>query len=213
MPWPHWACLAKKTFRAAEQERPDIQRHRTAFQDTIKPLTPDDFIFLDEAGCHQAMPRLYARAPRGQRALATKPVNRGRHITRLGALSLQGLVAAMTIEGFTDGAVFLAFLHEVLLPQLRPGQSLIMDNLKAHKVVGGAAACAAAGVRLLYLPPYSPDFSPIEECWSKVKTLLRAKAARTLEALEQAIAEALAAITSQDAHGWFTHAGYCVVSN
>jgi len=159
------------------------------------------------------MSRLYARAPRGQRALAPKPVNRGCHITMLGALGLQGLVAAMTIEGCTDGAVFLAFLHEVLLPQLRPGQFLIMDNLKSHKVAGVAAACAAAGVRLLYLPPYSPDFSPIEECWSKVKTLLRTKAARTLEALEQAIAEALAAITSQDAHGWFAHAGYRVVSN
>ena len=158
------------------------------------------------------MTRLYARAPRGQRARATKPVNRGRHLTMLGALSLHGLGAAMTIEGFTDGAVFLAFLREVLVPQLRPGQVLIMDNLKAHQVAGVADSCAAAGVRLLSLPPYSPDLSPIEECWSKVKTLLRAKAARTLEALEQAIAEALAAITSQDAHGWFAHAGYCVVS-
>jgi transposase len=168
---------------------------------------------IDEAGCHQAMTRLYARAPRGQRAQATKPVNRGRHVTMLGGLSLEGLVAAMTVEGFTDGAVFLAFLRAILLPQLHPGQILIMDNLKAHKVAGVAAACAAAGVRILYLPPYSPDFSPIEECWSKVKAILRAKAARTLEALEQAIAEALAAITSQDAHGWYDHAGYCVASN
>lgn len=159
------------------------------------------------------MTRLYARAPRGQRAPATKPVHRGRHVTMLGALSLEGLVAAMTVEGFTDGAVFLAFLREVLVPQLQPGQILLMDNLKAHKVAGVAAACAAAGVQLLYLPPYSPDFSPIEECGSKVKALLRAKAARTREALEQAIAEALAAITSQDAHGWFDHAGYCVASN
>ena len=190
-----------------------MQRQRAAFHDPVKPLAPDDLVFLDEAGCHQAMTRLYARAPRGQRAQATKPVNRGRHLTMLGALGLQGLVAAMTVEGFTDGAVLLAFLHEVLLPQLRPGQILIMDNLKAHKVAGVAAACATAGVRLLSLPPYSPDFSPIEECWSKVKTLLRAQAARTLEALEQAIAEALAAITSQDAHGWFAHAGYCIASN
>lgn len=159
------------------------------------------------------MTRLHARAPRGQRAQATKPVNRGRHVTMLGALSLHGRVAAMTVEGFTDGAVFVAFLHEVLLPQLRPGHVLIMDTLKAHQVAGVAAACAVAGVRLLYLPPYWPDFSPIEECWSKVKTLLRAKAAGTLEALEQAIAEALAAITSQEAHGWFAHAGYCGVSN
>jgi transposase len=131
----------------------------------------------------------------------------------LGALRLQGLVAAMTVEGFTDGEVFLAFLQEVLVPPLQPGQILLLDNLKAHKVAGVAAACAAVGVRLLSLPPYSPDLSPIEECWSKVKTLLRAKAARTLEALEQAIAEVLAAITSQDAHGWFAHAGYCVASN
>ena len=131
----------------------------------------------------------------------------------LGAWSLQGLVAAMTVEGCTDGEVLLAFLQEVLVPQLQPGQILILDNLKAHKVAGVADACAAVGVRLLSLPPYSPDLSPIEECWSKVKTLLRAKAARTLEALEQAIAEVLAAITSQDAHGWFAHAGYCVASN
>jgi transposase len=131
----------------------------------------------------------------------------------LGALSLQGLVAAMTVEGCTDGEVLLALLQEVLVPQLQPGQSLILDNRKAHKVAGVADACAAVGVRLLYLPPYSPDLSPIEEGWSKGKTLLRAKAARTLEALEQAIAEVLAAITSQDAHGWFAHAGYCVASN
>jgi transposase len=95
------------------------------------------------------MTRLYARAPRGPRAPATKPVNRGRPVTMLGALSLQGLVAAMTVDGFTDGAVFLAFLRAVLLPQLRPGHILILDNLKAHKVAGVAEACAAAGVRLL----------------------------------------------------------------
>jgi transposase len=119
----------------------------------------------------------------------------------------------MTVEGVTEGAVFLAFLREVLMPQLRPGQVLLMDNLKAHTVAGVADACATAGVRLLSLPPYAPALSPIEECWAKVKTLLRAQAARPREALEQAIAEALAAITSQDAHGWFAHAGYGVVSN
>jgi transposase len=190
-----------------------VQRQRAAFQTTVKPRAPDDLVFLDAAGCHQAMTRLYARAPRGQRALATKPVNRGRHITMLGALGCDGLVAAMTVEGCTDGEVLLAFLREVLGPQLRPGQLLIMENLTAHKVAGVAEAWAVAGVRLLSLPPSSPACSPIEECWSKVKTCLRAKAARTLEALEQAIAAALAAITSQDTHGWFAHAGYCVASN
>lgn len=130
----------------------------------------------------------------------------------LGGLSLQGLVAAMTVEGVTDGQVCLACWRQVLVPQLRPGQIRLRDHLTAHQVAGVAAACAAAGVRLRYLPPYAPDWSPIEEGWSKVKTLLRAQAARTLEALEQAITEALAAITSRDAHGWFAHAGYCVVS-
>ena len=159
------------------------------------------------------MSRLYARAPRGQRALATKPVQRGRQVTMLGALGLQGLVAAMTVAGFTDGEVFLAFLREGLMPQLQPGQVLIMDNLTAHNVAGVADACATAGVRLLALPPYAPDWSPIAACGSKVKALVRAKAARTLAALEPAIAEALAAITSQDAQGWLAHAGYCVVAN
>jgi transposase len=200
-------------LRAAEHERPEVQRQRATVQDTVKPLAPDDLVFLDAAGSPQVMTRLYARAPRGQRALATQPVNRGYHGPRLGALSLQGLVAAMTVEGFTEGTVFLAFLHAGLRPQLRPGPMRFLENLTAHKVAGGAAACAAAGVRLLSLPPYAPDFSPIAECWSKVKACWRAKAARTREALEQAIAEACAAITSQDAHGWCTHAGYCVVSN
>ena len=159
------------------------------------------------------MPRLYARAPRGQRALATKPVHRGCQVTMLGALSRKGRVAAMTVEGCTDGAVLRAFLREGLVPQLRPGQALILAQLKAHQGAGVADACAAAGVRLLSLPPSAPDFSPLEECWAKGKTLWRAQAARTLEALEQAIAAALAAITSQEAHGWFVHAGYCVASN
>jgi transposase len=176
-------------------------------------LAPADLVFLDETGSNLAMARAYARAPRGQRAYATKPVNRGCHVTMLGALGLEGLIATMTVDGFTDGAVFLAFLHEILIPQLRPGQVIIMDNLKAHKVAGVTAACAEAEVSLLYLPPYSPDLSPIEECWSKVKTILRTKAARTREALEQAIAEACETVTVNDARGWFTHAGYCIVSN
>ena len=132
---------------------------------------------------------------------------------RLGALSRAGLVAALTVEGVTDGAVLRAFVRERRLPPRHPGQILLMAHRQAHQVAGVAAACAAAGVRLLDLPPSAPDFSPLEACWSKVKALPRAQAARTLEALEQAIAEALAALTSQEAHGWFGHAGSCVASN
>jgi transposase len=143
----------KKTFRAAEQERPDIQRQRAAFFTRIQQMAPDDLLFLDESGSNQAMTRAYVRAPRGQRAHATKPVNCGVHLTMVAALGLEGVGAAMTVEGFTDGAVFLAFLHDVLLSHLRPGQVVILDNLKTHKVVGMAEAIATAEARLLYLPP------------------------------------------------------------
>jgi transposase len=203
----------KKTFHATEQERPEVQRQRAAFREAMPEFDPTALVFVDESGSNQAMARDYGRAPRGQRAPSAKPVQRGRHVTMVGALGLVGVVAAMMVEGFIDGAAFLAFVQEVLVPQLRPGQVVVLDNLKAHKVAGVREAIEAVGARLLYLPPYSPDFSPIEECWSKIKAILRTKAARTLQHLWQAITEAFAAITSQDALGWFTHAGYCAQSN
>ena len=129
-------------------------------------------------------------------------------MTVLGALSLEGMVEAMTIEGSTDGQVFSTFIEDVLVPALRPGQIVIMDNLSSHKVDGIQDAIEAVGARLEYLPPYSPDFSPIEKCWSKFKAILRAKAARTCEHLDQAITEAFDMITPQDARGWFAHCGY-----
>ena len=119
----------------------------------------------------------------------------------------------MTIDGCTDGDVFLALLHDVLLPHLRPGPIIILDHLKAHKVASVTAAGAAAEVSMRYLPPYAPALSPMEACWSKVKASLWAKAAHTREALEQAIAEAFETMTANEARGWFTHARYCIVSN
>ena len=119
----------------------------------------------------------------------------------------------MTVEGCVDGAALLALVQEVLVSHRRPGQVVVLDTRKAPKVAGVQEAIAAVGARLLDLPPDAPDFSPIEECWSNIKAILRTKAARTLESLQQAITEALAAITSQDAQGWFTHAGYGLQSN
>jgi transposase len=196
-----------------EQERAEVQRQRAAFREAVPALEPSALVFVDESGSNQAMARDYGRAPRGQRAPGAKPVQRGRHVTMVGALGLVGVVAAMMVEGFVDGAAFLAFVQEVLVPQLRPGQVVVLDNLKAHKAAGVREAIEAMGAQLIDLPPYSPDFSPIEECWSKIKTILRTTAARTLEHLWQAITEAFAAITSQDAQGWFIHAGYHVQSN
>ena len=127
----------------------------------------------------------------------------------LGALTLRGPLQSMCVNGATDGRVYLTYLKEVLVPQLWKGAVVIMDNLSAHKVKGVRELIEAAGARLLYLPPYSPDFNPIELAWSKLKNHLRRVAARTTEALDRAIAEGLAAISPGDAYGYFAHRGYC----
>lgn len=174
----------------------------------MSALEVQDLVFLDETGGNIAMARPYARAPKGARAYASAPVNKGKNGTVLGALSLEGIVEAMTIDGSADGQVVSTFSQDVLGPALRPGQSVILDNVSSHKVDGIQDAIEAMGARLEYLPSYSPDLSPIEQCWSKLKAMLRAKAARTRKYLDQAITEALAMITAQDARGWFAHCGY-----
>jgi len=154
------------------------------------------------------MTRSRGRAPAGERIAEATPQGHWQVLTTLGALALRGMVGAMTVEAATDGDVFLAYLEHVLCPQLQVGDVVVMDNLSAHKVEGVREWITARGAELLYLPPYSPDFNPIEQCWSKVKQILRSLKARTAEALEHAVAEALAAITPDDARGWFTHCEY-----
>ena len=165
-------------------------------------------VFLDESGATTQMTRNYARAPRGQRVKEATPQGHWQTLTMLAALTLRGLQAPMTIAEPTDGDIFLAYLEQVLCPQLRPGQVVIMDNLSAHKVEGVRALIEATGARLMYLPPYSPDLNPIEQAWSKVKQFLRSLKARTAEALEMAVAETLAVITAENAAAWFSHCGY-----
>ena len=154
------------------------------------------------------MTRNYGRAPRGQRVNEATPQGRWQILTMLAALTTRGLEAPMTIAEATDGDIFLAYLEQVLCPRLRPGQVVIMDNLSVHKVAGVRERIEAVGARLLYLPPYSPDFNPIEQAWSKVKQILRSLKARTADALEAAVAEALAAIKTENAIAWFSHCGY-----
>jgi transposase len=125
-------------------------------------------------------------------------------------MSLQGMIAAMTVESPTDGDVFLAYVEQVLCPRLEPGQVVVMDNLPAHKVEGVRCLIAATGAELLYLPPYSPDFNPIEQAWSRIKQQLRSAKARTLETLEAAITESLAAVTPSHAAAWFANCGYAI---
>ena len=203
----------KKTFRAAEQDTAAGQQARAAYQAVVQATAARTLIFVDETGTHIDLARLHAWAPRGQRAYATRPRNRGRALTLIGALGLRGLVATLSIEGGTDGEVFRTYVKEVLAPRLRPGQLVVMDNLKAHKVQGIREAIEATGARLQYLPPYSPELSPIELAWSKVKAFLRARAARTRDALEQALTEALRTLTPRDARHWFHHCGYRTTRN
>lgn len=160
-------------------------------------------IYLDESGVTTSMTRLYGRSPRGQRIHEAAPGGQWKILTILGALSLRGMIATMTIEAATDADIFLAYVEQVLCPALRPGDVVVMDNLSSHKVSGVRKLLEQAGAELLYLPPYSPDLNPIEKAWAKLKQLLRATKARSKDALEQAISELLPQITADNASAWF----------
>jgi hypothetical protein len=157
------------------------------------------------------MVRLYGRSPRGTRACASAPFGHWTRVTVLGALGAEGIVGAMSVEAATSATVFHAYLDEVLLPELRrtkPDAVLVMDNLPAHKAPKVRALLDASGFGYRYLPAYSPDLNPIEPTWAKVKATLRRVAARTVEALHEALGPALGAVTPQDAAGCFHHCGY-----
>lgn len=177
-------------------------------------MNPNRLVFLDESGLWTNMTRRYARAPIGERACGAAPVN-WKRLTVLGALSLDGVVRMTTVTTGTTIPVFVDFLRTTLLPVLgeqKPDAILVMDNLSAHKNHAVKDAITAAGLTLRYLPRYSPDFSPIEPCWSKIKTALRAVAARTVESLRAALDTAAADVTADDAAGWFRHCGYTPAS-
>jgi transposase len=152
--------------------------------------------------------RRKARATRGRRARGAVPRNRGAVTTLLAGVSLAGMTPAMTVEGGTDTAVFATYLEKVLLPTLPAGSVVVVDNVGAHKPDRIRALVTAAGCQLVFLPAYSPDLTPIEEAFSKIKALVKAAAARTRAALDAAIGAALDVVTAADAAGWFTHAGY-----
>ena len=154
------------------------------------------------------MTRDYARAPRGQRIGDHVPRNRGTVTTMLAAIALDGWRGMMTVEGGTSGAVFEAFVAHVLVPRLNPGDVVVWDNLGAHKTARARQLVEAAGASVVFLPPYSPDLNPIELCWSKLKNELKRLGARTREALDNAIATAMDAITTSDTAGWIRHCGY-----
>ena len=181
---------------------------REEHAEAAKTLDLSRVHFLDECGSHLGMTPAHGLAPKGSRCVSNAPKGRGRSVTILGALTLDGLGAVMTIEGGTDTSVFLAYIEHVLGPTLKPGDTVVMDNLRVHKTASVLAAFEKLGVEVLFLPPYSPDMNPIELAWSKLKTWLRAAKARTLDLLNFAIAQGMSTITSSDAAAWMRHAGY-----
>jgi len=156
------------------------------------------------------MTRLYGRAPRGLRIEQATPQGRWKILTLLGAMSLRGLIATMTIEAATDREIFLANLEQVLCPQLTPGDVVVMDNLSSHKVKGVRERIEAVGAKLPYLPPYSRDLNPIERAWAKLKQLLRSAKTRPREALDEAITELLPQVSTDNAIAWFQHSRYAL---
>ena len=166
-------------------------------------------IFLDESAVNTAMSPRHGRAPRGERVVDHVPRGYGEQTSIVGALSFgRGLIAVMTLTGAVDTLAFDAYLARVLGPRLRKGDVVVLDNLNIHKASQVGEVAAGRGARVVWLAPYSPDFSPIEQCWSKIKTCLRAAKARTREELERALARAICQVTRSDIRGWFTHGGY-----
>lgn len=198
----------KKSLHASERDTPRVQQARQDYRQRITALALRRLKCVDESGVNLALTRLYGRAPAGERALGSVPQNDGQHVTMLGTLGVQGLEAVMTVDGATDTEVFRTDVKQVLGPTLTPGDIVSMDNLQAHNAVGVQQAIARRGARRLYLPPDSPDLSPIESWWSKVKTALRKAQARTRAALDAAIAEAMTTVSHTDVWGWFKHCGY-----
>jgi transposase len=176
----------------------------------LRFIAAHECVFVDETSTTTTMTRRYARAPRGERAEGRVPRNHGTCTTLIGALSLAGLGAVMTVSGAVDEAVMVVYVRDLLCPSLRPGQIVFMDNLSSHKGKTVRKLIEEAGCTLIFLPSYSPEFSPIEQAFSKMKEFLRATGARTQEALDAAITAAIELVTKLDAEHWFKHCGYQV---
>jgi transposase len=165
-------------------------------------------VFVDEMGANTSLSPRYAYSLRGRRAYAQVPRNRGANTTLLASMDLEGVGSCLAVEGATTATVFEAYVEKVLVPSLKRGQIVVLDNLSAHKSERARKLIEERGCQLLFLPPYSPDFNPIEEAFSKIKGALRKVQARTREALIEALGVAISAVTARDARGFFEHSGY-----
>jgi transposase len=198
----------KKDLHHAEQDRPDIQEQRGAFVDEVAEIDPEHLVFVDESGATTVRTRTYGRTPAGERVSGAVPGD-WESVTVLAGMRLSGVVAPWVFVGATDTATFEAWVMQELVPELQPGDVVVWDNLKPHQSALARAAVESAGATVKPLPPHSPDLTPIEAMWSKVKEALRALAARTVRRLLRAIGTALHKVTLLDIVGWFHDCDLC----
>lgn len=197
-------CRVKKSLAASER----VEADRQDFRRRVARLDRRRLVFTDETGFHLAMTRAYGRAARGERVNQSVPRNHGKGISLIGSLGLRGLLAPLSLEGAVDTVAFDSYVSRVLCSQLRPRDVVLLDNLPVHQASQVEQAVAEVKAEVMWLPAYSPDFSPLEHCWSKVKTLVRGWHPRTPKELNAALADALKAVTLDDIDGWFRHCGY-----
>jgi transposase len=202
------ASASKKSLRAAEQDRPDVAAARRAWVENQSKLDPGRLVFIDETGTSTNMARLRGRAPRGERLVGKVPHGHWKTTTFVAALRTNALTAPCVIDGPMNGDAFLAYVEQVLVPTLKPGDVVVMDNLSSHKLPAIREAIEVAGARLLYLPPYSPDFNPIEQLFAKLKAALRKAAERSVESLWNRIAILLKIFPPDECANYFRNSGY-----
>ena len=195
-------------MRAAEQDRPDVAAKRRQWRGWQRFMDPARFIFLDATGTATNMTRRYGRSPCGERLVAAVPQGHWQTTTFIAGLRPSGVIAPLVLDGPMTGPAFCAYVEQFLAPALAPGDVVVLDHLKAHKVEGARRAIAAAGAALLYLPPYSPDLNPIEQLFAKLKALLRKAAARTRDELWAIIGRLLDACPAAECTNYLRHCGY-----
>ena len=185
-----------------------MKQARNQWRTDTKEIDPRRFRFIDESGAKTNMVRTHGRCPKGQRLLSSTPAGHWNTTTMIAAIGLDGVHAPFALDGAVDGDAFLIYVEKILLPTLEGGEIVVLDNLSSHKLSRVAELIESAGAELWYLPPYSPDLNPIENMWSKVKSILRTSAQRSCDGLVHAIGSAFDKVTPADLHGWFTHCGY-----
>jgi transposase len=200
------SCREKKSLAASERD----EKTRTKFRKLAGAFEVGKYVFIDEMGSHLGLTRLYGRAAPGQRVYDEVPGDRGGNVSTIGALGVNGIRTGLSVPGPIEGDTMLFFVEELLVPTLKRGDIVVMDNNPIHKLDEIEDAIEAVGAWVLFLPTYSPDLNPIEHCWSKVKTRLRALKPRTLPDLLDALVTAFASITKADIRGWVQHCGYRV---